>query len=355
MSSAGSIRSSQAELLFNAPRSKGRISTGVAHVRAPYRKAVVRCRNRILFAPHETGLLDSGVVNELRLRNDDGRAIHIKEILKLEAGDPVKIGILGGERGIGTVTHVSDSGVNVEFPTESREAPMDKLKIDLLLALPRPKVVNRLWPILSSLGIRSIYVSGAEKVEKAYWGAKCLHHEKILEEMVSGLEQAGDTVPPTVVSCRRLKKLLAWLQDEVDPRDEALKPGTADGDGIFVPKELVRGCLPASLGSGDRGKPLAVLRNEQQLRLVAHPGESAVSIREAVGAHMESNEGDHDSCSVLLAVGPEGGWTDPEVELLRSTGFVHVSLGSRPLTTSTAAVALISIVGDTLQFPAKPR
>ena len=49
-----------------------------------------------------------------------------------------------------------------------------------------------------------------------------------------------------------------------------------------------------------------------------------------------------DGGRLLLAVGPEGGWTDEEVELLESRGFARYSLGRRILRTDTALVALVS-------------
>ncbi len=46
--------------------------------------------------------------------------------------------------------------------------------------------------------------------------------------------------------------------------------------------------------------------------------------------------------SMALAVGPEGGWTDAEVEYLLGKGFKPASLGKRILRSETAAVALMS-------------
>ena len=44
----------------------------------------------------------------------------------------------------------------------------------------------------------------------------------------------------------------------------------------------------------------------------------------------------------LLAVGPEGGWTDEEVEMLEGRGFARYSLGPRILRTDTAVISLIA-------------
>lgn len=45
---------------------------------------------------------------------------------------------------------------------------------------------------------------------------------------------------------------------------------------------------------------------------------------------------------LLLAVGPEGGFTDIELDLLERRGFVRVSLGPRTLRTETAAAAALA-------------
>jgi len=52
---------------------------------------------------------------------------------------------------------------------------------------------------------------------------------------------------------------------------------------------------------------------------------------------------------VLLAVGPEGGWNEFEISLLRSHGFEPVSMGERTLRSDTACVALLALVHDALR------
>lgn len=48
--------------------------------------------------------------------------------------------------------------------------------------------------------------------------------------------------------------------------------------------------------------------------------------------------------TVLLAVGPEGGWSDQEVEMAREAGFVVARMGPRVLRTETAAIAALAIL-----------
>ncbi|UBF25858.1 16S rRNA (uracil(1498)-N(3))-methyltransferase [Kovacikia minuta CCNUW1] len=47
---------------------------------------------------------------------------------------------------------------------------------------------------------------------------------------------------------------------------------------------------------------------------------------------------------ILLAIGPEGGWTDSEVEQAISAGYQPVSLGSRILRAVTAPVVALSLI-----------
>jgi 16S rRNA (uracil1498-N3)-methyltransferase len=61
-------------------------------------------------------------------------------------------------------------------------------------------------------------------------------------------------------------------------------------------------------------------------RWVAHP---------AGGDAFASAGGD-----VVVAVGPEGGFTDDEVEMARSAGWRVASLGPRVLRVETAAIAM---------------
>lgn len=57
----------------------------------------------------------------------------------------------------------------------------------------------------------------------------------------------------------------------------------------------------------------------------------------------------HCSPSILIASGPEGGWTRAEVELAIAAGFVAVSLGRRILRARTAPIAAASLAAAILE------
>ena len=68
-------------------------------------------------------------------------------------------------------------------------------------------------------------------------------------------------------------------------------------------------------------------------RLLAHPGGQPLA---AIDCQTKADE------TLLIAVGPEGGFTDEEVSLAVEAGWAAVGLGARILRIETAAVALVS-------------
>lgn len=223
----------------------------------------------------------------------DVRAKHVTEVLGAGVGSEIRIGIIDGPLGVGTVTQVGDGRVTLQCAL-SAAAP-ERPRVEILLAVPRPKVLRRLWAPLASLGVGRIILTNASKVERDYFDTHLIAPSGYRPLLIEGLQQARDTRVPEVSIHKQFRKL---VEDEI----EALSPGTR--------------------------------------RLVAHPG-AATSVRQALA------EGTADR--VLVAVGPEGGWNDFERNLLASRGFVEVGLGQRPLTTTTACIALLTLVHDAIR------
>ncbi len=81
----------------------------------------------------------------------------------------------------------------------------------------------------------------------------------------------------------------------------------------------------------DKPTPWAsvVERSQDQIRLIAHPGAPGIA---ASGLNLAGR-------SAILAIGPEGGFTEAEVEAARSRGWLAVGLGSTVLRIETAGLA----------------
>lgn len=237
--------------------------------------------NRILFEKSE---ITDGVAEF-----SGERAAHIVEVLHSEVGDTVKTGELDSKIGTGVVKKIesveSKDGKSYVIRLElSHTGESLQPWADLILAPPRPRVFKRLLPQLAAMGVGDIVLVGAKKVEKAFWGATVLKEENYRPLLVDGLMQSGTTIVPRLELRRNF---LRFIREELD----SLYPDST--------------------------------------RIVAHPYNA-----EPIGEPPQGR--------LLIAIGPEGGWTDEEVELLKSKGFQCRSLGGRILRTDTATVALLA-------------
>lgn len=209
------------------------------------------------------------------------RCQHIREHLQLGAGATLRAGLLNGTLGSALIESMQAQQLTLSFtPTKAAPAPTD---IILLLALPRPKMLKRILVDVTTLGIKHIILLNSYKVEKSYWSTPELHANLLHEKLLLGLEQAGDTQLP-----------LLQLETRFKP--------------------FVEDSLP-SLG-------------HERLKLLAHPGDHPF-FPTAI------------SQPALLAIGPEGGWTDYERDCFLQAGFHCHSLGARILRVETAVPALL--------------
>ena len=71
-------------------------------------------------------------------------------------------------------------------------------------------------------------------------------------------------------------------------------------------------------------------------RIVLAESEHQVMLKDALQSHSPSDE-------LLLAVGPEGGWTEDEIGIFSWAGWISASLGSTILRAETAAIAATAI------------
>lgn len=212
------------------------------------------------------------------VRLEGRRARHAREVLRVQRGDCLRVGVLHGLLGTGEVLALEGEALVLAVRLDT--VPPPRAGVDLVLAMPRPKALKRLIPALASLGLERVWLVNAARVEKSYFDAKALEPAILDELLALGLEQARDTRPPRV----ELRPLLRpFVEDELAPvaRDAAAA--------LFDPS----------------GRPLAPGLVRPARRLVA-------------------------------AIGPEGGWTPFELELLGAHGFERISLGPRVLRVETA-------------------
>jgi len=212
----------------------------------------------------------------------DRRADHLRTVLGVEVGQHVRAGIVGGAVGTAEVVSIAAGTIALRFAAVS--GPSAPLPVDLVLAVPRPKVITRTIEIAASFAVRRIELTNAWRVDKSYLRSPRLAPDALAAAARLGAEQGATTHIAAISLHERLMALL----DERFPSPAPSPP---------------------------------------ELRLVAHPG--APPLEEVVTATAPQ---------YALAIGPEGGWIERELETLVARDFRPVSLGA-PILRVEAAVA----------------
>lgn len=216
-----------------------------------------------------------------RVLISDYRKEHILNICHATKGETLKVGQFGGMMGTAKIEKVSDAGIEMEL--DLSQPPPPPLHLTLILALPRPKTLKKVIESATSAGIKRIYLIESWKVEKSFWLSPVLKPENMNHLIHLGLQQSRDTIVPAIEFRKRFKP---FVEDEIPALIEGTRP------------------------------------------LLAHPYASAPCPCNL-------------NIPVTLAVGPEGGFTPYEVELLEKQGFEAVTLGRRTLRVEYAIPTLV--------------
>jgi RsmE family RNA methyltransferase len=217
-----------------------------------------------------------------RVRVSGRRLAHVREILRAKPGDVLAVGRVDDRLGRGTVVSLDGDALVLEVVLEREPPPA--LPVALALALPRPPSLRKVLQQATALGVKRFLLFGSARVEKSYWQSRGLAPEAVREQLLLGLEQAGDTRLPEIALARRFR---TFVEDDL--------PRLARGGEI----------------------------------LVAHPDAPPL----AAGGRPDG---------AALVVGPEGGFVPEELARLEAVGARRVGLGPRVLRVETAVVALLA-------------
>jgi RsmE family RNA methyltransferase len=209
----------------------------------------------------------------------DRRAAHLREVLGVAVGGCVKMGVIGGAVGTGEVVTDDASGIALRFTSTGEPSP--QLEIELVLAMPRPKALTRVIEACAAFAVRRIDLTNAWRVDKSYLRSPKLDAAALAHAARLGAEQGATTHLPDIHVHERLMELL---------------------DARFA----------------DRGTG----------RLIAHP--DAVPIENVARAGRS-----------VLAIGPEGGWIQRELDTFVERGFAPCSLGAPILRVESAVSAAL--------------
>ncbi|MGM0507620.1 MAG: 16S rRNA (uracil(1498)-N(3))-methyltransferase [Fusobacteriota bacterium] len=226
---------------------------------------------------------ENDYINENQIILKDRRLKHIRKVHRAKKEDILKIGKLNGKMGKGKITSFSKKEIILDI--ELNESPPKPVPINLIMAMPRPKVFQRVLRTVTTIGIKNIFFIRTWKVEKSFFESSKLDKENIKRNIILGLEQAKDTIEPDV----SMKKLFKpFIEDELP--------------------EIINGTIP----------------------LVAHP-----YTRYDKKIKCDKNQ------PKTICIGPEGGFTEYEIKKLKEIGFNVFDIGNRILTVESAIPYII--------------
>ncbi len=208
--------------------------------------------------------------------------MHLQKVLNVKIGSSFRVGEVDGKLGTAIVQTIQDTSTTVELHLH-QEPPLP-IPITLILALPRPKMLRRILQTIAAMGVKSLYIINAQKVEKSYWQSAALSPEAARTHFLLGLEQACDTRLPMV---RFFQQFKPFVEDNASAITSPIHN--------YVAEPRAKHSCPIDLNSPS-----------------------------------------------TIAIGPERGFTSYELEKFLENGFRAVHMGPRILRVENAVSALIS-------------
>lgn len=231
--------------------------------------------NIVLIEPHDW-------IDTTRIALSDRRFDHLLDVLGVTAGQTVRVGVINGQRGEGVVEAIDDDRVVLAVRLDADPPP--RHPFDVVLALPRPKMLRRILRTCAEFGVGTVHLINSYRVEKSYWQTPLLRTGNIESALRSGLERSGDTLLPEVLLHHRFRP---FAEDT----------------------------LPLLL--------------EGRSGLIAHPGNYPTLAADS-------------GADAVVMIGPEGGFIPFELELALTAGMQPRAVGSRILSVDTALTTVLA-------------
>lgn len=212
----------------------------------------------------------------------DHRATHIRHVLRAAAGDSLRVGLLGGNVGTAVVRLLEPHRVQLDVQLD--QPPPPRHRFDLVLGLPRPKMLRRILRMVAEFGVSNLHLINSARVEKSYWQSPLLAEDKLEAALVAGLERSRDTVLPRVHVHQRFRP--------------------------FVEDQLVDVCAGRPCWIADQGATVALK--------------------------------DQTAARAVVMIGPEGGFVPFELALAQGVIARAMHLGVRTFSVDTALVTVLA-------------
>jgi 16S rRNA (uracil1498-N3)-methyltransferase len=222
------------------------------------------------------------------LRVEGNEVKHIRRVLRLKAGDEIIVFDSLGKEYEGTIIEETTSSVVIKIQNiflSKRDSPLD---VTLAQSLLKGEKMDYLIQKATELGVKEIIPFFSSR-------------------SVPLLEKSG-----------RLKRHHRWGRIAIE-----------------ASKQCGRGVVPK----------IEPLQDYSEMLQIASPGSLRLILWEREGGQLkEVLERSKEKTRIFFIIGPEGGFSQEEVEEAKRAGFIPVTLGRRILRAETASLCLLSIL-----------
>lgn len=217
---------------------------------------------------------------------------HLRTILKVRINQKVKVGVINKGKGEGIIVKEENSHYVIQLvePIHLEDSKSQFLPIDVVLCVPRPKILDKLLQQLSCVGVKRIIIVFSEYANKCYESSRVLKNEEIKQSLQLGLEQAMCTGFPEVYIHYSFNSFFMNFEKYAD-------------------SETIKLCAHTDSMTASSLTPSSILNK---------------------------NEG-----KVLFMIGCERGFSDFEIYLLKKLQFHFFHISSRILKCETALLVII--------------
>ena len=113
----------------------------------------------------------------------DHRAEHIRSVLRASPGQTLRVGRVNGLKGTGTIEAMDANGVVLQVSLS--EPALARHRFDVVLALPRPKMLRRILRTVAEFGVGNLYLINTARVEKELLADPAAAPEQIVRSSTS--------------------------------------------------------------------------------------------------------------------------------------------------------------------------
>lgn len=222
------------------------------------------------------------------------RARYALDTHGVREGQSLKVAVMDGMRGEGRILSASMDEVSISITLS--ESGLKPTPVSLIVGVSRPQTVKKVIQSAVMFGVSSLHFVRSERGEKSYLQSRSLDADQIEEETIKAMEQVWDSRRPEILAHRSF----SYFMDQKFPS-----------------------LVEATRRAGEGGTVV---------KLLAHPGGSSLTCTDSPRVS---------DASAVIAIGPERGWSDGEVQAFEESGFQRIGLGERVFRVELALVFLL--------------